>query len=218
MKRLLRTRRLLPKRRLLRKRRLLPKRRLLRKRRMWLVLPLLLFGGWQAGHGLYIPAKAALAQVLLRDAWDRTRAGERQARPWSWADTWPVARLRVARLGVDQIVLAGAGGQSLAFGPGHVAGTPAPGTPGNAVLGGHRDTSFRFLQDLRPRDEITLETPDGTIHRYRVAGSRIVDHRNANIPLAGEESRLTLVTCYPFDALAPGGPLRYVVEAESAGR
>jgi sortase (surface protein transpeptidase) len=25
---------------------------------------------------------------------------------------------------------------------------------------------------------------------------------------------LTLVTCYPFEAIAPGTPLRYVVEAE----
>ena len=30
------------------------------------------------------------------------------------------------------------------------------------------------------------------------------------------EKRLTLVTCYPFDAIVPGGPLRYLlfVEAE----
>jgi sortase (surface protein transpeptidase) len=28
--------------------------------------------------------------------------------------------------------------------------------------------------------------------------------------------RLTLVTCYPFDAIEPGGPLRYVVTAELA--
>jgi sortase (surface protein transpeptidase) len=25
---------------------------------------------------------------------------------------------------------------------------------------------------------------------------------------------LTLVTCYPFDAAVPGGPMRYVVSAE----
>lgn len=32
---------------------------------------------------------------------------------------------------------------------------------------------------------------------------------------AGTE-RLTLLTCYPFDALRPGGPLRYVVIARRA--
>ena len=193
-------------------------RRLLRRWRPWLVLPLLLLGGWQAGHGIFIQAKAALAQHLLREAWGRTLAGERQALPWSWADTWPVARLRVERLGIDRIVLAGATGRTLAFGPGHVDGTPLPGTKGTAVIGGHRDTNFRFLEVLRPGDFIGLETPDGATHSYRVAGTRIVDHRNANIVLAGEDSRLTLVTCYPFDALRPGGPLRYVVEAEGVNQ
>ena len=189
-------------------------RRLLRRWRPWLVLPLLLLGGWQAGHGVFIQAKAALAQVLLQDAWGRTLAGEQKALPWSWADTWPVARLRVERLGIDRIVLAGATGRTLAFGPGHVDGTPPPGTKGTAVIGGHRDTNFRFLADLRPGDLLSLETPDGATHSYRMASARIVDHRNANIPLGGDQSRLALVTCYPFDALTPGGPLRYVVKAE----
>ncbi len=29
------------------------------------------------------------------------------------------------------------------------------------------------------------------------------------------EKRLTLVTCYPFDAVLPGGPLRFLVFAEA---
>ena len=29
-------------------------------------------------------------------------------KPWPWADTWPVARLVVPSLGIDQIVLEGA--------------------------------------------------------------------------------------------------------------
>ena len=32
--------------------------------------------------------------------------------------------------------------------------------------------------------------------------------------LGGGGERLLLVTCYPFDALVPGGPLRYVVVAD----
>ncbi len=185
----------------------------LRRGRLWLVLPLLLFGGWQAGQGAFIYAKAALAQVLLRAAWAETLDGKRQARPWPWADTWPVARLTVPRLGVDQIVLAGASGRTLAFGPGHVDGTPAPGALGNSVLGGHRDTHFAWLERLAPGDELYLDTSDGGRRRYRVAGSQVVDHRSARIALAAPVPRLTLVTCWPFDALRPGGPMRYVVEA-----
>src|SRR5262249_24551965 len=87
------------------------------RRRLALALALLLLAAslWQLGGGLYIRAKAVLAQILVRDAWGRTLAGERQARPWPWADTWPVARLAVPEQRVDLFVLAGANGRTIAF-------------------------------------------------------------------------------------------------------
>lgn len=39
-------------------------------------------------------------------------------------------------------------------------------------------------------------------------------HRAVVLENAGDD-RLTLITCYPFDAIVPGGPLRYVVTAIS---
>ena len=39
---------------------------------------------------------------------------------------------------------------------------------------------------------------------------------SSNIPRDTAVPTLTLVTCYPFDAINPGGPLRYVVVAEAA--
>jgi len=170
-------------------------------------------GLWLAGDGLYIRAKAVLAQHLLSRAWAETRDGAARVKPWSWADTWPVARLRAPRLGIDQIVLAGGSGRTLAFGPGHVDGTAAPGTPGLSVIGGHRDTHFRFLEDLKPDDEVTIERADGGIQRYRVTGARIVDKDRARLPVAPDRPVLVLSTCYPFDAIVPGSPLRYVVTA-----
>ena len=53
-------------------------------------------GAWELGHGAWIHAKAQLAQYLLQRAWERTLRGEPAAKPWPWADTWPVARLRGA--------------------------------------------------------------------------------------------------------------------------
>jgi sortase A len=172
---------------------------------------------WQLGSGVYIYGKALLAQHLLRDAWQRTLAGGRQVRPWPWADTWPVARLRAPQHGIDLIVLAGASGRTLAFGPGHLDGTPPPGAIGNSVIGGHRDTSLRFLARLAPGDTLLLDTPEGRRIRYRIGGSEIVD---AGRPWFGPEfagRMLTLVTCYPFDAIVPGGPLRYLVFAQADG-
>jgi sortase A len=39
-------------------------------------------GSVLVASALYIPAKAALAQVLLERAWARTQAGESDVRPW----------------------------------------------------------------------------------------------------------------------------------------
>jgi sortase A len=180
----------------------------------WLALLLLTIGGWQAGHGAFLYGKAWLAQVLLRDAWQRTQAGAAgPVRPWPWADTWPVARLEVPRLGIDEIVLAGGSGRTLAFAPGHVDGTALPGGAGNSVIGGHRDTHFRFLRDLVPGDTVVVTTVDRRRVAYRVVEHRVVRDGAAAIRLDVDGAWLTLATCYPFDAIVPGGPLRYVVTA-----
>lgn len=171
-------------------------------------------GLWQIGHAGYIHAKARLAQLLIARAWAQTQAGEVNVKPWPWADTWPVAHLTAPAQGVDLYVLAGAEGRSLAFGPGHVYGTPLPGEAGNSVIGGHRDTHFAFLEQLERGDELDVDTPHGEHARYRVTGGEVV-HKDDLDVLAqpAEGAYLTLVTCYPFDAVRPGGPLRYAVTA-----
>ena len=170
------------------------------------------------GKAAWIEAKAHLAQVLVRHAWRETRAGDGDARPWPWADTRPVARLLVPSQHVETFVLAGASGRTLAFGPGHLDGTSRPGEPGNAVISGHRDTHFAFLRRLGKGDEVVLEAPDGRWHRYVVASTRVVDRHDVWVVADAGDTRLTLVTCYPFDAIRPGGPLRYVVVARSRDR
>ena len=163
---------------------------------------------------LWIEAKAALAQVLLERAWSATASVADRVKPWPWADTWPVARLTLPRLGLHWIVLAGASGRTLAFGPGHLDGTALPGRPGHAVIAGHRDTQFSALRELRLGDTVEIETPARVPARFRVIGTSVLDARDvARLAPRGDET-LTLVTCWPFDALVPGGPLRYVVEAE----
>jgi sortase A len=181
-----------------------------------LSLLLLAAGTTQLGAGWWLPMKAAAAQALLRVAWARTRMDGQPARPWPWARHWPVARLRVPAHGIDQIVLAGTEGASLAFGPGHLDGTPLPGEPGNAVLAGHRDTSFRFLSGIRPGELLLLETSDGRLVRYRVEGTSIVFEDDPSVAGQAGGAALTLVTCYPFDAVRPGTRLRYVVRAVPA--
>jgi len=175
----------------------------------------LIVGLWQIGEGSWIYAKARLAQYLLQRAWARTLAHETSVKPWPWADTWPVARLTVPAYGVDQIVLNGAYGRTLAFGPGYAESSAFPGSNGTTILTGHRDTHFQFLKRLRQHDEIIIETVGGKSLRYQILDRRIVDSREVSIKLDPEWDRLILVTCYPFDAIAAGGSLRYVVTAGS---
>jgi sortase A len=168
------------------------------------------------GHGVWIPVKARLAQHLLRRAWARTLAGGSEVKPWPWADTWPVARLLVPAHGVDLIVLAGVSGRTLAFGPGHAPGSALPGAPGTAIITGHRDTHFRFLERVKAGDEILVEVPGREPSRFRVRQASVVDSRAAVIASAEPAAGLALLTCYPFHALTPGGPLRYVVIADAS--
>ena len=176
---------------------------------------LLGIGVWQLGSAAWIHVKAGLAQLLLQRAWARTLAGEAQAKPWPWADTWPVARLRVPAHGVDLIVLSGVSGATLAFGPGHATGTGAPGTRGAAVITGHRDTHFRFLERVGVGDEVVVGIPGQPEARFRVKETAVLDARTATILPSDGAASLVLLTCYPFDAVRPGGPLRYAVIAES---
>jgi sortase A len=164
-------------------------------------------------QGVWIGAKAEIAQLLLARAWARAIDGESAPTPWPWADTWPVARLSVPELGRHAVVLADAGGEALAFGPSLLAVSAPPGEPGTSVIAAHRDTHFAFLRDVEPGQTVTLERPDGTILHYRVTGSEIVDAERSGIQPLGGPDRLALVTCWPFDAMTPG-PLRYVVWAE----
>src|SRR5258708_39152437 len=89
------------------------------------VLPLLALAGFVLfGHGAYIHAKALLAQVLLERAFTETITSGHPVKPWSWADTWPGARIEIKRLDARAIVLACRKGQALAFSPRHVALSP----------------------------------------------------------------------------------------------
>ena len=166
------------------------------------------------GHGLWIPAKAALAQVLLDRAFARTLSEGGPVRPWPWADTHPAARITFPSLQRSYIALAGSSGQALAFGPGHVEGTPEAGEPGIAVYAAHRDTQFAVLGALRPGDPIEITRRDGRSVRFRVTGSRVAAWDRAGIDPDAPGRNLVLATCWPLDAVTQG-PERYLVEAEA---
>jgi sortase A len=168
------------------------------------------------GQGAYIHAKAWLAQVLLERAFARSIATGHPVRPWSWADTWPVARIEVKRLNARAIVLAGSSGQALAFGPGHVELTPDAGERGTAVYSAHRDTHFRFLKSIVIGDEIDVTRTDGKTFRYQADATSVVRFDNSGIDPLADGYQLVLSTCWPFDALT-SGPDRFLLHATLVG-
>lgn len=178
---------------------------------------LVLFGVWQLGQAGWIYAKASLAYHLIERAWDDVKQGESHARPWPWADTWPVARLWVPKHDIDQFVLSGASGRTIAFGPGHMGGTALPGARGTSLIVGHRDTHFRFLAKLNLGERLFVTDRDGRRHAYSVSDTKIIDSRTTKLQL-GDAPGLVLMTCYPFDAMVPGGPLRYLVFADEVAQ
>ena len=159
-------------------------------------------------HSAWIPLKAGLAQMLIEWSWRRELAGD-PAPPWPWADTRALAVLEVPRLRERLVVLEGQSGRNLAFGPVMLDATQ-PG--GDTVISGHRDTHLRFLQNLEPGDRLSLR--DRRIARhYEVRTVDVIDSRRVDLVLDPGTDRLSLVTCFPFDAAAARGPLRYVVTA-----
>jgi sortase A len=177
----------------------------------------------------WIEVKAYAAQALIEAAWERNEHGATDAKPWPWADTTPVARLTVLERdprsvaipakyaiprGESLIVLEGASGRNLAFGPTHDAASVLPGEIGNSVISAHRDTHFRILETLSVGDRVRIQRTDRKVSYFAVTDIRVVDSRTTRIALDADRPRLTLVTCYPFDAIRPGGPLRFVVTAE----
>jgi sortase A len=178
-----------------------------------IALCLALAGTWFMGEGLWIKAKAVLAQHLLERAFADTVATGQPVKPWGWADTWPVARVEVPRLGASAIVLHGGSGQAMAFGPGHLATTPEPGEAGTVVFAAHRDTHFAFLGGMKTGDRIKVTRRDGLTFTYRVTGSEVVRFDKSGIDAKAPGRHLALATCWPLDG-SWRGPLRYVVHAE----
>jgi sortase A len=187
----------------------------------FVVVIILMAGGCLTARAAYLHAKAELAGVLIHRAWDQsTQSGEPRA-PWPWADTHPIAELRIPRLDYDEIVLDGATPRTLAFGPALLMSGAALGKPGNIVMAGHRTSWFRPLEKIAQGDRIQLAWFDarrgGLYERtYAVELIQIAEPRDVILLAPTAEDALTLVTCYPFGS-SPHSPLRYVVRASPLG-
>ncbi len=169
--------------------------------------------------GGYMQAKAHFAQFLIEQAWSDTLNDGKQHKPWSWADTYPVAKLQFVS-GQGQLqgqalyVLAGASGRNLAFGPATLMGANQLNGWGNTVIAGHRDTHFAHLKGVQPGQLLRVQDSSSATIDYRVVSIQIVAEADTRLLDGQEDLQLTLVTCYPFDSLSAQSRWRFVVIAE----
>lgn len=125
-----------------------------------------------------------------------------------------VARLRIANIGVDAIVVESVTRDDLRKGPGHYPNTPLPGQAGNSAIAGHRTTygaPFGELDRVENGDTIVARTLQGTFE-YEVYEKIIVDPSDVGVlaPDATRPATLTLTTCNPKFSAAQ----RLIIKAE----
>lgn len=111
----------------------------------------------------------------------------------------PLGRLKVPRLGLNQVLVAGTDSGSLTKGPGWYSGSFLPGEGELIYIAGHRTTygaPFARIDSLRPGDQVTIEVPYGTFV-YRVRGHAIVPADDVDRLRSRGREVVALQACHP---------------------
>ncbi|MGB8649939.1 MAG: class E sortase [Mycobacteriales bacterium] len=118
-----------------------------------------------------------------------------------------LTRLRIPKIKLDVLVVEGTTPAALRAGAGHYPSTPLPGEEGNVGIAGHRTTfgrPFNHLDEMKPGDEVILETPF-KIYHYVVVPA-FGGHSNPWVTTPKDfgvvaqvpgKHWLTLTTCHP---------------------
>jgi sortase A len=179
---------------------------------MCLIVVLVLTGYGMVAHSGYFYAKGLVAQVLLNQAWEKSKRGKKIVKAWSWADTYPIGKLSIRSIDLSRVVLKDARNKSLSFGPAHISVSSRPGSNGNIAIAGHRDSFFKNLRFVERGEVIELESMS-SVQYFIVTDIQITDPENTRWAENTQDNVITLITCYPFDYDGPA-PKRYVVRGK----
>jgi sortase A len=111
----------------------------------------------------------------------------------------PVGRIKVKRLGLNAILVAGTDHDSLTKGPGWDSVTFLPGEGQLVYIAGHRTTysaPFAHIDSLRPGDIVTIEVPYGTF-TYRIRSHTIVPANDLAVLRSHGHEVIALQACHP---------------------
>jgi LPXTG-site transpeptidase (sortase) family protein len=169
---------------------------------------------YQLAQQFYLSAEAAPSQEVKR-VHQQAKAEEKPAKPIPhvWKEQ-PKVREKVGTLDIPSIsahipIFQGVGDEQLAKGAGNHLSTALPGEPDTVAIGGHRETAFKKIEDIRVGASIVVRTKEGKAFFYLVTKTWITDAGDREVVRRTGKPVLRLYSCYTSST-----DLRYVVEAE----
>ena len=184
-----------------------------RKLSILLLIILLLGGGYFLFEAIKIEVKAKVGQVLLKYAWNISLKDNKPNKPWSRIDAMPIFKLEIPKHGISQVILDESSGEALSWSPTFHQETYLPYKKKITAISGHRDSHFTYIKDLQIGDIIKLQDLNRNWYTYKIEEFLIVNVKDG--VSINHNNRLLLITCYPFDAILSGTPLRYIVSAKN---
>jgi sortase A len=129
------------------------------------------------------------------------RSVRKEAKAWRVASKPgdAIARLRIPRLGISEIMVNGTDSGTLKRGPGRYFGSGMPGEGKLVYVAGHRTTygaPFSRIDRMVKGDAVYVELPYGTIE-YAVTGHRIVAASKLSVLRSRGYEELALQACHP---------------------
>lgn len=149
-------------------------------------------------------------QTLDQSLWSKKRIAQ-YAEINKTNKDMPLAILRIDALNIVVPVYPDASDFNLNRGAGWIEDTASINERGNIGIAAHRDSFFRALKDAKTGQKMSLQTLQGTRH-FTLAKIQVIDPADVSVLEATSDSRLTLVTCYPFYHVG-SAPQRYIVTA-----
>jgi len=123
----------------------------------------------------------------------------------------PLGILTIDKLNIQVPIYNGTEEFILNRGAGRIKGMAKMDEDANLGISAHRDGFFRGLKDIKPGDNIKIQSTRG-VQEYAVTEINIVPKADVSVLAPVSERTLTLVTCYPFYFVGHA-PQRYIVTA-----
>ncbi|HZD98943.1 MAG TPA: class E sortase, partial [Micromonosporaceae bacterium] len=169
-------------------------------------LVVLLFAAYEVyGKASAIESHQNVLADRLDKVWTQPVPGAATRSDASIEPGTPIARLYIPVMKLHWVVVEGVDVGDIRYAPGHYPGTAMPGQIGNFSVAGHRVPSlFWNLQDVRPGDQVVIQTQDNW-YVYRVTVTEVVTPHSIEvvaptpdrIGVAPTVATLTLTTCNP---------------------